>query len=135
MAVCTALAAEEAKQSSQQEKELEAAARQLREELPVPLPDPEMPGPRGISCKLQKLISQLIDFHEREGKVEWWEFFNRLQMTPEERLEDSEVIAGARLDADAPIQIKRSLGFRYSFAADQPLMYIYTIIFIITNQV
>ena len=117
----SAKAAEEAKQSSQQEKELEAAARQLREELPVPLPDLETPGSRGISCKLQKLISQLIDFHEREGKVEWWEFFNRLQMTPEERLDDSEVIAGARLDADAPIQIKRSLGFRYSFAADQPL--------------
>ena len=117
----SAKAAEEAKQSSQQEKELEAAARQLREELPVPLPDLETPGSRGISCKLQKLISQLIDFHEREGKVEWWEFFNRLQMTPEERLDDSEVIAGARLDADAPIQIKRSLGFRYSFAAEQPL--------------
>ena len=117
----SAKAAEEAKQSSPQEKELEAAARQLREELPVPLPDLETPGSRGISCKLQKLISQLIDFHEREGKVEWWEFFNRLQMTPEERLDDSEVIAGARLDADAPIQIKRSLGFRYSFAAEQPL--------------
>ena len=117
----SAKAAEEAKQSSQQEKELEAAARQLREELPAPLSEPEKLGSRGISCKLQKLISQLIDFHEREGKVEWWEFFNRLQMTPEERLDDSEVIAGARLDADAPIQIKRSLGFRYSFAAEQPL--------------
>ena len=115
----SAKAVEETKQSSQQEKELEGAARQLREELPVPLPDPEMPGPRGISCKLQKLISQLIDFHEREGKVEWWEFFNRLQMTPEEREDDSEVIARARLESVEPI--KQSFGYRYRFNAAQPL--------------
>lgn len=115
----SARAAEEAMQSSQQEKELEAAARHLRDELPVPLTDPEAIGPRGISWRLQKLISQLIDFHEREGKVEWWEFFNRLQMTPEERLDDSEVIAGARLKGVE--SIKQSLGFRYRFAADQPL--------------
>ncbi len=115
----SAKAAEEAKQSSQQEKELEAAARQLREELPVPLADPEASGSRGLSWKLQKLIAQLIDFHEREGKVEWWEFFNRLEMTPEEREDDSEVIAGARLEAEEPI--KRSLGYRYRFSAEQPL--------------
>ena len=115
----SAKAAEESKQSNQQEKELEAAARQLREELTVPLSDPEVIGPRGFSCKLQKLIAQLIDFHEREGKVEWWEFFNRLQMTPEERLDDSEVIAGAQLKGVEPI--KRSLGFCYRFNAEQPL--------------
>jgi len=76
-------------------------------------------GPRGYSWRIQKLISQLIDFHEREGKVEWCEFFNRLQMTPEERDDDSEVIAGARLQGVDPV--KRSLGYRYRFDAEQPL--------------
>ena len=51
--------------------------------------------------------------------MEWWEFFNRLQMTPEEREDDSEVIAGARLEAVEPI--KRFLGYRYRFSAKQPL--------------
>ena len=110
--------AEEA-QATAYEKELEVAARTLLQELPSCLEDPEALGPRGISWRLQTLIAQLIDFHEREGKVEWWEFFNRLQMTPEDRENDSEVIAGARLEAVEPV--KRSLGFRYSFAADQPL--------------
>jgi len=101
------------------EKDLEVAARELRDELPTPLTDPDAIGPRGYSWRLQKLISQLIDFHEREGKVEWWEFFNRLQMTPEERNDDSEVIAGARLQSVDPV--KRSLGYRYRFDGEQPL--------------
>lgn len=101
------------------EKDLEVAARELRDELPNPLTDPDAVGPRGYSWRIQKLISQLIDFHEREGKVEWWEFFNRLQMTPEERNDDSEVIAGARLQSVDPV--KRSLGYRYRFDAEQPL--------------
>ncbi|MBW0174220.1 MAG: TM0106 family RecB-like putative nuclease [Vulcanococcus sp.] len=101
------------------EKDLEVAARELRDELPNPLTDPDAMGPRGYSWRIQKLISQLIDFHEREGKVEWWEFFNRLQMTPEERNDDSEVIAGARLQSVDPV--KRSLGYRYRFDAEQPL--------------
>ncbi len=110
--------AEEA-QATAYEKELEVAARELLQELPSTIEDPEAKGPRGISWWLQRLIAQLIDFHEREGKVEWWEFFNRLQMTPEDREDDSEVIAGARLEAVEPI--KQSLGFRYRFDADQPL--------------
>jgi uncharacterized protein len=101
------------------EKDLEVAARELRDELPTPLTDPDAIGPRGNSWRVQKLISQLIDFHEREGKVEWWEFFNRLQMTPEERDDDSEVIAGARLQSVEPV--KRSMGYRYRFDAEQPL--------------
>lgn len=106
-------------QAKAYEKDLEVAARELLQELPTSLDDPDAQSPRGISWRLQKLIAQLIDFHEREGKVEWWEFFNRLQMTPEERADDSEVIAGARLESVDPI--KRSIGYCYRFDADQPL--------------
>ena len=81
--------------------------------------DPEAIGPRGLSRRVHRLIGQLIDFHEREGKVEWWEFFHRLQMTPEERQDDSEVIAGAHREGVE--RIKSSLGFRYRFDASQPL--------------
>lgn len=109
----------EESQATAYEKELEVAARELLQELPANIDDLNANGPRGISWRLQRLIAQLIDFHEREGKVEWWEFFNRLQMTPEDREDDSEVIAGARLVAVETI--RRSQGYRYRFDADQPL--------------
>ena len=80
------------------ERELEVAARELLAELPASITDEEGIGPRGLSWRLQCLLAQLIDFHEREGKVEWWEFFHRLQMTPEDREVDTEVIAAARLE-------------------------------------
>jgi uncharacterized protein len=111
---------DEDKQASAFEKDLEVAARELLQELPAAITDPEGQGPRGMSWRLQKLIAQLIDFHEREGKVEWWEFFNRLQMTPEERQDDSEVIAGARLEGVDSVT-SQSNGYRYRFDASQPL--------------
>ncbi|MFM7311971.1 MAG: AAA domain-containing protein, partial [Cyanobium sp.] len=121
-------------QTAVYERDLEVAARELRSELGDPLPaakdkgskkpavvedNPEAIGPRGLSRRVQRLLAQLIDFHEREGKVEWWEFFHRLQMTPEDRRDDSEVIAGAVLVGVE--RIERSFGFRYRFDADQPL--------------
>jgi predicted RecB family nuclease len=109
----------EEQQSTVHIKALEAAARELLQELPDSPHDPEAIGPRGISWRLQTLIGQLIDFHEREGMVEWWEFFHRVQMTPEEKEGDSEVIAAARLEGEETID--RSIGFRYRFDAGQPL--------------
>lgn len=102
------------------EKDLEVAARELLAELPEQINDEGTLGPRGISWRLQRLLAQLIDFHEREGKVEWWEFFHRLALTPEEREEDSEVIAAARLESVDPLT-KQSNGYRYRFDASQPL--------------
>lgn len=110
----------EEQQASTYEKELETAARELLKELSTTVDDPETPGPRGLSVRLHRLISQLIDFQEREGKVEWWEFFNRLQLTPEDREDDSEVIAGARLEAVDAVT-SQSNGYRYRFDANQPL--------------
>ena len=130
---CAQLQADEG-QTATYEKELEVAARELLAELGDPLPEsqvkdrkkpafvdenPEAIGPRGLSRRVHRLLGQLVDFHEREGKVEWWEFFHRLQMTPEDRQDDSEVIAAAWLDGVE--RIKSSIGFRYGFEASQPL--------------
>lgn len=104
------------------ERDLELAARCLREEIPEPLDDPSAIGRRGLSWAHQKLLAQLVDFQEREGKVEWWEFFNRINgMSAEEREDDTEVIAAATRDG-APQQItSQSRGYRYRFSAEQPL--------------
>jgi predicted RecB family nuclease len=117
--VAAAREAEE-EQTTAYEKELEVAARELLPELPETSTDGDDAGPRGISLRLQKLLAQLIDFHEREGKVEWWEFFHRLELTPEEREDDSEVIAAARLEGVDALT-KQSNGYRYRFDASQPL--------------
>ncbi len=104
----------------------------LREELPEAhrdSPSPAraeadaLPGPRGMSLRLQRLLSQLLPFHVREQKVEWWEFFARLEQLPEERLDDPEVIGQARLENDEILQKPRSRQrlLTYRFDRDQPL--------------
>ena len=101
------------------ERELEIAAKAIIEEIPEPLIDSSEKGPYDLSYRLQKLVADLIDFHERERKVEWWEFFNRSNiMTSNERYEDTEVIAQAEKIDERPI--KRSQGHVYRFSDDQP---------------
>ncbi|WP_341883878.1 TM0106 family RecB-like putative nuclease [Synechococcus sp. UW140] len=128
-----ATAEEEEKQTSTYQKDLEVSAFELLAELGDQAPtaktkskkqqvvdlDGDAIGPRGLSRQLQRLLGQLIDFNEREGRVEWSEFFRRLQMTPDEREDDSEVIAAAKLEKVE--RIKNSLGFHYRFNATQPL--------------
>ncbi len=102
------------------ERDLEIAAKTMIQEIPDPLIDDSVKGDYGISFKLQKLVADLIDFHEREGKVEWWEFFNRLNsMTSAERFDDTEVIAQAEKIEERPI--RRSRGHVYRFSTEQPL--------------
>ena len=102
------------------ERELEVAAQTLRKKIPDPLKDPLAKGSYGLSYKHQKLLSDLIDFHEREGKVEWWEFFDRKDAkTSSEKYDDTEIIANAEKIGEKPI--KRSQGHIYKFSPDQPL--------------
>jgi uncharacterized protein len=83
----------------------------------------ESAGPRGVSLRIQRLLSQLLPFHVRERKVEWWEFFAHLEQPPEERLDDPEVIVAARLEGDETKQLPRSRQrlLTYRFDRDQPL--------------
>ena len=41
----------------------------------------------------EELAAQLLDYHDRERKPVWWAFFDRVEMTLEELIEDSESIA------------------------------------------
>jgi len=67
---------------------------------------------------LRKLISELIPFHPSEERVEFWEFFARLNdKTPEELTSDGEVIVNCKFQKI--IEIKNSLGLVYSFNENQ----------------
>ena len=57
---------EESKQIS---RELEVLAKTLRKAIPDPLKDPLAKGSYGLSYKHQRLLSDLIDFHERKEKL------------------------------------------------------------------
>ena len=52
---------------------------------------------RGCSTRARSSPAQLLDYHDRERKPVWWAFFDRLEMTPDELLEDAESIGGLEL--------------------------------------
>ena len=81
------------------------------------------PGPRELSIRLHRLLAQLLPFHLRERKVEWWAFFDRLEQNPDERFADAEVIAAATLESIEEKQTPRATHkeLTYRFDTEQPL--------------
>ena len=62
------------------------------------------------------LLAHLLYYHRREERPAWWWFFERQKMAPDQLLDDSESIAGLKLEESiAPIPDKRSkiLTYRY----------------------
>jgi predicted RecB family nuclease len=71
---------------------------------PFPLPEPveskPIPERKQARAELreqlldagEELAAQLLDYHDRERKPVWWAFFDRLEMTAEELVEDAESI-------------------------------------------
>jgi hypothetical protein len=63
-----------------------------------------------------ELAGQLVDFHRREAKPEWWAMFNRQDMTEEELIDDAECIGGLESDPDRqPFPEKRSIVYSFRF--------------------
>src|SRR5438132_7634729 len=66
----------------------------------------------------RELAAQLVDFHKREAKPEWWAMFNRQDMTEEELIDDAECIGGLELDPERPpLTEKRSIVYSFRFPA------------------
>jgi uncharacterized protein len=59
-------------------------------------------------------LADLLEFHAREGRPQWWEYFDRTSRFEEELLEDTECLAGLRL-AGPTQTVKRSLLHTYRF--------------------
>ena len=67
---------------------------------------------------LRSLVFQLLDFHRREAKPEWWSIFARMDKDETELIDDVECIAGLRLDPTSPPRDdKRSRIYTYMFPA------------------
>jgi predicted RecB family nuclease len=64
----------------------------------------------------RELLGQLLEFHKREAKPEWWFQFSRADMSHEELIEDSECIGGLKRDtSQPPFPDKRSMVHTFGF--------------------
>ncbi len=62
------------------------------------------------------LVGNLLEFHRREAKPEWWAMFNRQELSEEELINDAECIGGLRRDpTTAPEKIARSMLHTFIF--------------------
>ena len=99
------------------------ARRRSAEFGPFPPPEPDEPkpvpperrpsAPRSAAALLdagEELAAQLLDYHDRERKPVWWAFFDRLEMTPDELVEDAESIGRLELVGEPEQVTKRSTG-------------------------
>lgn len=62
----------------------------------------------------RELLGHLLDFHRREAKPEWWAYFDRIEKSLDELLDDREAIAGVSLAADVP-RVREKQSWVYTF--------------------
>ena len=65
---------------------------------------------------MHELVSNLLDFHRREQKPQWWKMFDRQERTDEELVDDAECLGGLTLSKGIPAYTeKRSRIYTYEF--------------------
>ena len=98
----------------EQEPVVETAA--LFEALTAGLPvdDADLDGEQ----RARLLLAHLLEFHRREDKSMWWEFFHRCGFTEEEHVESRATLGALTYDGEVE-QVKRSVVHRYRFP-EQP---------------
>jgi uncharacterized protein len=60
------------------------------------------------------MVAQLLGYHRREKKSQWWEYFDRCDMSELELLEDAHALGGLIPDGQSE-RVKRSTWGRYRF--------------------
>lgn len=91
-------------------------ARTESEELAAKLLErlPEDPALDTEEQAAERLMANLLDWHWRESKQTWWEFFRAIDVAPTERREDRSVLAELRFSAVVGSEKKSSV-CRYEF--------------------
>jgi predicted RecB family nuclease len=109
---------------------LERRAEALARFGAFPLPEPKEPKElkeelvargelRGeLLATGHELAAELLDYHDRERKPVWWAFYDRLEQTPEQLVEDAEAI-GLVSASGEPEQDKRSWVHRLTYPAQE----------------
>jgi uncharacterized protein len=97
----------EAREPSEEAAEKLAERARVRDELLV---GAEEGDPRW-------LLAQLLDYHRREEKPQWWEYFHHRGLDAEELLEDTDTIGGLELQSRE--QDGQSFVYTFSFPAQE----------------
>ena len=84
-----------------------ALAERLRESVP------EDPAARDDEQRARALLAHLLDWHRREEKAAWWEFYRLRELPDEELLDETAAISG--LEFVERVSSKRSVVDRYRF--------------------
>jgi predicted RecB family nuclease len=64
------------------------------------------------------LLAQLLDYHRRESRPQWWEYFFHKGLDEEEFLDDGDTIGGLELAAE-PVRGKQSLEYTFTFPSQE----------------
>ncbi|MHB1865445.1 MAG: TM0106 family RecB-like putative nuclease [Candidatus Saccharimonadales bacterium] len=76
----------------------------------------ESPDAMGTDDRGRWLMAQLLNYHRREDKPVWWAYFERLQMSGDELVEDAEAIGQITLEAhQEPLADKKSYIYTLRF--------------------
>jgi len=110
-----ALEPEPAKELSEKAKQYFAKLEAARAALTTHLPDAESED--DADQRAYRLAFDLLGYHRREAKPAWWEYFARVDMTPEDlRDYDSEAIGCITPVPGVPVdQVKQSYVFTLEF--------------------
>ena len=65
--------------------------------------------------RARALVADLVHYHKREAKPEWWEYFTRVVRTPEELVEDPSAIGCLERSDEPPVAVDKSLVIRFRF--------------------
>ena len=68
-----------------------------------------------VKNSLTETIRNLVGFHRREQKPEWWEMYDRMDKTHDELEDDAECIGQCVLQSPKPEKIDKSFIFTYQF--------------------
>ena len=72
------------------------------------------PPPDRSEPSAERLLAYMLDFHRREDKAEWWDYFRLRELPEEDLLEERKAVA--RLEFVAEIEkVKRSFVHRYRY--------------------
>jgi predicted RecB family nuclease len=94
---------------------------QLEAEEPRPIPEKWIERSalqEQLFAAGQEVAAHLLEYHRREHKPVWWAFFDRIEMTPDELLEDAESISRLEL-VGGPQKEKRSLAYTFAYPAQE----------------
>ncbi len=97
----------------------DARIRDLVERLVTPLPVVEERRRASPAQQATWLLANLLEWHRREEKVEWWAFFDRCSRSDAELADDPEAIGQLVWEGEVD-RPRQSVRHRYRFDPEQP---------------